>query len=147
MICADASIVVKWVLDEERSDQARALLREAVTAGRGIIAPPLLPIELTNILRQRTRPTDGMSLDVATRQLDRFLTLPITIHNPDGLHQRALALSHVLNLPAAYDAHYLALAEYFGCELWTDDRRLLRAVQNEFPFVRQLGEYPISEAM
>ncbi len=28
---------------------------------------------------------------------------------------------------AAYDAHYLALAESFGCELWTADERFYRA--------------------
>ena len=71
----------------------------------------------------------------------------IVIHNPDGLHQRALALAHAYRLPAAYDAHYLALAEYFGCELWTDDGRLFRGVQDDLSFVRRLSEYPAPAEM
>jgi predicted nucleic acid-binding protein len=143
MICVDASLAVKWILDEERSDQAKALYRATVRAGRQIVAPPLLPLEVTNILRQRTRSVDSMSLDVATDLLDEFLALPIEIHNPDGLHRRALALACSLDLPAAYDAHYLALAEHLGCELWTDDQRLVRRVENDLSFVHRLSDYSI----
>jgi predicted nucleic acid-binding protein len=143
MICVDASLAVKWVLDEERSDQARALFRALERAGRDIVAPPLLPFEVTNILRQRTRATNGISLDAATELLDRFLGLPIAIFDPDDLHRRALALAHAFDLPAAYDAHYLALAEHLGCELWTDDGRLLRRVEHDLSFVRRLGDYPV----
>ena len=32
MICVDASVAVKWVLDEDRSDLARALFRAAERA-------------------------------------------------------------------------------------------------------------------
>ncbi len=71
MICVDASVAVKWFLQEERSDRADAL-----------------------------------------------------------------------GLPATYDAHYLALAEHLGCELWTDDQRLLRQVATSLPFVRWIGDHP-----
>ena len=32
------------------------------------------------------------------------------------------------HLPATYDAHYLALAEHLGVELWTADTRLVNAL-------------------
>lgn len=142
MICADASVAVKWILDEERSDRARALYSAAVQTSEPIVAPPLLPLEVTNILRQRMRTRDGLSLVAATQHLDDFLALPIDYHNPMGLHHQALVLADVLDLPATYDAHYLALAEHLGCELWTDDQRLIRRVANSLPFVRWLGDLP-----
>ena len=117
MICVDASVAVKWIVEEERSDQATALYDAVLGAGRVIVAPPLLPIEVTNILRQRMRSTERWLLDKATARLERFLSLPIAIHIPDDLHLRALALTHAFDLPAAYDAHYLALAEHLDCEL------------------------------
>jgi predicted nucleic acid-binding protein len=144
MICVDASVAVKWVLDEERSDRAKALFRATERAGRDIVAPTLLPLEVTNILRQRTRAANGLALEAAIRILDRFLALPIAIHAPDDLHRRALALAHAFDLPAAYDARYLALAEHFGCDLWTDDERLFRRVERSLPFIRRLGDYPTS---
>ena len=78
---------------------------------------------------------------VATGHLDDFLALPIEFHNPAGLHHRALAIAESHNLPATYDAHYLALAEYLSCELWTDDQRLLRRVGSSLPFVRGIADY------
>jgi predicted nucleic acid-binding protein len=47
-----------------------------------------------------------------------------------------LALAERFSLPAAYDAHYLALADWLGGEFWTADRKLVRAVEDELPWVR-----------
>jgi predicted nucleic acid-binding protein len=142
VICVDASVAVKWILDEERSDKAITLYDAVVQAGQSIVAPPLLPLEVTNILRQRMRANPGLSLIDATDQLNDFLALPIEYHNPVGLHYQALVLADALGLPATYDAHYLALAEHLGCELWTDDQRLLRNVACSLPFVRWIGDHP-----
>lgn len=44
------------------------------------------------------------------------------------------------NRPTAYDAHYLALAEYAGCAFWTADQRLFDAVRRQLDWVHWLGE-------
>jgi predicted nucleic acid-binding protein len=142
VICADASVAVKWILDEERSDRAIALYEATAKVNQPIVAPPLLPLEITNILRQRIRTRDGLSLVAAAQHLDGFLALPIEFHNPAELHFQALVLADALDLPATYDAHYLALAEHLGCELWTDDLRLIRHVATSLPFVRWIGDHP-----
>jgi predicted nucleic acid-binding protein len=144
VICADASVGIKWILDEERSDRARALNSTAIRTGEIIVAPPLLPIEVTNILRQRMRTREALSLDEASQHLDDFLAFPIEYHSPAGLHYQALVLADALGLPATYDAHYLALAEQLGCELWTDDQRLIRQVATSLPFVRWIGDHPVA---
>jgi len=53
---------------------------------------------------------------------------------PD-LHWRAVELAARFSLAAAYDAHYLALAEHLGGEFWTADGRLARMVQASLPWV------------
>jgi predicted nucleic acid-binding protein len=104
MICVDASVAVKWILEEERSDRADALYDATVEAGQLIIAPPLLPLEVTNILRQRMRAQSGISLVTATELLDAFLALPIEFRDPAELHHQALVLADALGLSATYDA-------------------------------------------
>lgn len=139
MICVDPSVAAKWILTEERSDLARALLEAAHRADEPIVAPYLLPLEIANILRQRMRGPDRFTRRQALSLLDEFLALPIAFHTPPGLHLRALELADTHGLPAAYDAHYVAVAESLGCDLWSDDRRLLRSLAGAFPFVRPLA--------
>ncbi|MHB9005167.1 MAG: type II toxin-antitoxin system VapC family toxin [Coriobacteriia bacterium] len=145
MICVDASLAAKWLFPEEHSDLALDLAAACAQAGQRLVAPTLLPIEVTNILRQRMR-REGLSLSEATRLLEQFFAFPIGIVSPSELHERALALAEAHKLPAVYDAHYVALAELLNCELWTSDQRLVRDLAGKLPFVRWIGDYAGSEA-
>jgi predicted nucleic acid-binding protein len=49
------------------------------------------------------------------------------------------SLATRFNRPAAYDAHYLALAEMMNCEFRTADRWLFNVVKDELAWVRWLG--------
>jgi predicted nucleic acid-binding protein len=143
MIAVDASVAAKWIFPEEYSAQARALLRATLQAREPIVSPPLLPIEVTNIVRQRMR-REGLTLFEGQRRLALFLTLPVTLHATQALHGRALEIADRHGLPAAYDAHYVALAELSGCALWTDDQRLLNTLAGSLPFVRWIASYPLA---
>jgi predicted nucleic acid-binding protein len=116
MICIDASVAAKWVLPEEHSDKALPLVTASIDAGKPLVAPPLLPVEVTNILRQHMV-REGPALADASALLTTVLAFPIRYAAPDGLHPRALEIAAAYNLPAVYDAHYLALAEHFACPL------------------------------
>ena len=61
--------------------------------------------------------------------------------NTPAIHIRAIQLSKQFRLPAAYDAHYLALAESKHCELWTADKRLWNSIKGKLPWVRWLSDY------
>lgn len=146
MICVDASLAAKWIFEEDHYQEARALYRDALTASERIVAPPLLPIEVTNIVRQqmrRAKPPAQQPLSLAEAQeaLDRFLAFTIEFSLPPQLHRQALALSDAHGLPAVYDAHYVALAQVLGCSLWTADRNLVDTVREKLPFVRWIGDY------
>ena len=62
MICVNASLAIKWLLPEERGEQAIALHDAFLGASESIVAPFLLSLEVTNILRQHMRDEGGMSL-------------------------------------------------------------------------------------
>jgi predicted nucleic acid-binding protein len=140
MICVDASVAAKWTFVEEYSGQARALLRLALEQQEPIVAPPLLPSEVANIIHQRLR-QGQVQLDEARALLAQFLALPVALQAPETLYDRSLVLADQYNLPAVYDAHYIALAELLGATLWTADQRLLRALSGRLPFVRWIADY------
>ena len=56
-----------------------------------------------------------------------LMSLGIVFLGPPNIHGRALELATQLNQTAAYDSHYLALAETLNCALWTADARFYRA--------------------
>ncbi len=141
MIVVDASVAAKWILPEEFSDNAKALYRAAVQTGEPIVAPPHFPAEVTNILRQRMRRTPPLPRGDALQLLTDFAAFPVDLLAPSGLHKQALILADDHDLPAVYDAYYVVLAQMQSCELWTDDRRLLRLLAGKLPFVRPVAAY------
>lgn len=145
MIGVDASVAGKWIFVEKYSEQASSLLREALATGDPIVAPPLLPIEVTNIVRQRIR-RERLPLQVAQQRLKTFLAVPVRLLLPAELHGRVLEIADQYGLSAAYDAHYVALAEALNYVLWSDDQRLLTTLGGRLPFVRSIADYPPTAA-
>ena len=138
-VCVDASLVVKLVVEEPHSLQVRALWRTWQYEGSVATAPPLLRYELASVLRKHV--ARGLRTTAESRQaLERALAFDIRYQEPPNFHLQAFDLADRLGRSAAYDAHYLALAEYLACEFWTADERLVNAVQDMLPWVKWLGQ-------
>jgi len=141
MIVVDASVAVKWIVAEEYTEQAQTLYQTSLQRGEQIVAPPLLPSEVTNTVRQQMRGARSLTRDEALALLDEFLAFTFDLRAPQDLYRHALLLAADFDLPAVYDAQYLALAQHYECDLWTADERLLRRLNGALPFVRWIGDY------
>lgn len=116
-------------------------MKPATKAGEQIVAPPLLPSEITNAVRQRVRRSE-LLIEDARGALAHFLGLPVELHAPRGLYEQALLVAVEYSLPATYDAQYIVLSELLGATFWTADERLFNATSRRMPFVRWIGDYP-----
>ena len=143
LVCADASILIKLITAESDSDRADTLWQQWQDQSVEVVAPALLPFELTSVLRNKVH-RGLLTADEGEKAFDLMERLPVSIRAPFGLHRRAWELATELNRPAAYDCHYLALAEIEGCEFWTADERLFNAVKHQLPWVRWLGDFQLS---
>ncbi len=143
VVVVDASIAIKWVLEESDSDSAEALLAELSNQGIRILAPSLLAYEITNALHRKVRKGE-ITLDRAKEALaDMSLAeIDFDFSSDFTLSTRAIELANRFSLPATYDSHYLALAEYKGCELWTADTRFWNSIKGKLDWVRWMGDYP-----
>jgi predicted nucleic acid-binding protein len=103
-----------------------------------IAAPTLLYYEVASALRRYVHVGELQSSGV-DEALDAALGLGVVLIGDDALHRRALRFADQLGLAAAYDAHYLALAERLDAELWTTDARLVRGLAGRLPWVRLIG--------
>ena len=123
MTCVvDASVAVKWFVEEPGSSAACAFLAR----GEILVAPDLLLIEASNTAwkkvkrREMTEEQGAGMIRALPFYFDRLV-------HTDVLIIRAYALAHRLDHPV-YDCLYLALAEQESVELITDDHRLIKAV-------------------
>ena len=145
----DASVAVKWVVDEDLSERALALYAQARAQRQPLLAPPHMPGEVTNAIYQRLRSTrperqlDVVVADAALARVHGYLQVGVEILSPPDLYPQAYALAKAHRLPSVYDAVYVVLAQILGAELWTADERLLAAVGANAPWVRHLRDFTL----
>lgn len=116
----DASVAIKWFVDEARSGEARAVL----ASGQSIIAPDLIIAETCNTAWKKVRRGE-ISLEQAEAMVG---ALPLSFDRivPSApLSARAMELAQKFDHPA-YDCFYVALAESESAILVTDDDKLIR---------------------
>jgi predicted nucleic acid-binding protein len=135
----DSSFLVRLTLPHALSERAERLWTSWIDEDRRLIAPTLVGYELTNALFQCER-AGVLAPGEAEAGLGFLLLQGVERRETAGLHERALAIARRHGLAATYDAHYLALAEAEGAELWTADAKLARAVRPALSWVRLLGE-------
>lgn len=133
-VVIDASVALKWVLDEVGKDAADALLDEE------LIAPSLWLVEAANALWRRARRGE-LSDEQAKIRLATLFNAPVTNSPVEDDLPAAADLAAELGHPV-YDCLYLALAIREGSFVITADSRF-HAVVAKSPrvsgFVRLLG--------
>ncbi len=134
IICIDASFVIRLVISGTSVPSFSNLWTQWELQGYSKIAPTLFYYEVTNAFHRYVI-SGLLTLEEATEAWEYILNLEILLHGNASLHRRALSLAKNLALPAAYDAHYLALAEQLSADFYTADSRLFNTVKNCFPWV------------
>lgn len=137
-LVVDASVVVKWVLNEPDRPAALELLRQYQDLRVSLLAPHLLLYETGSVLWKHAR-RGTLRHAQATEAFDHLLrNAPELIDSPaiatSGVH---LALAHRATV---YDCLYLALALDQQCDLVTADRKFFLAVRRAYPSVRLLSQ-------
>ena len=134
VICVDANFVILLVLATSETSPFIVLWDEWQEQNYQIIAPTLFGYEVTNVFHRMSL-AGQISPEEAEQLLEEALNLGITLYGDKALHERALALARSLNLSAAYDAHYLALAESINAEFYTSDKRLFNSVKDTITWI------------
>ena len=139
----DCSIAFKWEVPESGSAKAIRLRDEFRRGVHEFLAPDIFPIEVANALY-----TAELRGDIPTGRFEFHLadilqSGPI-LYQSTALLPRANAI--IRRSSAArigiYDCLYVALAQREGCEFITADAKLIRALQQDYPFIVGLDSLP-----
>ena len=124
VVVADASVIVKWFVDEEHTKKALALRQSYVDGKVDIACPNLLPYEVLNALRynpefgeERTRTT--------AEALEKYQLWQYPVLGE--LAARCVKNSFEYGM-SIYDSAYVSLAEYLDSTLYTADDKILDKV-------------------
>ena len=117
----DASVIVKWFLDEEDSEKARVIRSNLEKEEISIIVPPLLFLEILNSLKHNKVKEQNIisankilfGLDFDIKDLNEEIMLK-TIEN---------SVKYNITI---YDALYVTLAQIHGTFLITADKKLYK---------------------
>jgi predicted nucleic acid-binding protein len=112
----DASLAIKWVIDEPGTREALSLRRHR------LLAPDLLVAECANILWKKVRRKE-LSEDEAVLAARLLARADVEFAPMRALLEPATRLALALDHPA-YDCTYLALAQLRGCDFVTADEAL-----------------------
>ena len=123
ILVVDASVAVKWYLEEEYSDIAEKLLYGEFN----LHAPELIFAELGNVLWKKCRAGDVNS-DDSLSIIKNFLNRDIIFHNLDKLLVPAWIGANSFG-HAVYDWIYLVLAKSLNAKLVTADRRFYMSLR------------------
>ncbi|RMH32110.1 MAG: PIN domain-containing protein [Nitrospirae bacterium] len=118
-VVVDASVAVKWFVEEPRSRHAERLLQQATT----LLAPDLLVAEVLNTAWKKYRSQDITADHAKTIVLALPAMIDLLIPSLE-LAESALKLALHHNHPV-YDCLYVALAQRDDLPLVTDDAKLI----------------------
>lgn len=137
----DSNILLASVLpDEPLTRQAQAILLHWSNTDIRLIAPRLFRSELVAVVRKAVF-QNRITHEQGRQFLSLLLEYPVTHFEDDDLLKAAYEIAYRFNLPRAYDAQYLALAEQAEADFWTADEILYNRLNPHFGQIRWLGNF------
>jgi len=136
MFVLDASVVLKWFLNEEESEIALKFREDYLAGICSLAFPDLILYEVPNALKYQK----PFSLNSSIMAVGALIDLGVDIIVPTKtLIQRALEVAYKKNI-TYYDAAYIALAEELSYKFVTADSKLYNKTK-DYMFIELLSSF------
>ena len=136
-IVADASIIIKFFINELYSKQSRSLMEVFVRKEIELLEPPLLLYEVINGVRySRAKKFTESEIKAIIESMVNFDFKWLDINSEIAYLATEISLRYNVSF---YDASYVALAKAMGADLYTADNKLIEATS--LPFVKHIRNF------
>jgi len=135
LVVADASVVVKWFVEEEHTDAALRLRDDYVDRTVDIASPDLLPYEVLNALRYNPGLGERQLKEIV-EALDKYCLWLAPLEGDLAYACVENSMRHGISV---YDSAYISLGQIREIPVYTADRRLMNRVGDER--IRHISTY------
>ena len=137
-VVVDASIVVKWFVEEEGSDKSLKLRDRYIEGKIRIIAPELMIFETLNALYYK-RLFSEEELKQISEALEAY---SFTLYSLRGEYANKALEVAFKNDITIYDASYIALAIIRNTHVYTADEKLIRKLKHGYQkYVKSIKDF------
>lgn len=119
-IVIDASVIVKWFIDENDSDKAEIIKEQFINEKINLIIPSLLYYEVLNALKYSNL-FKLDELNLVGESIENYGFDAVVIKDEIREKMVEIAINHDISM---YDASYIALAEKYKTQLITADEKI-----------------------
>ena len=134
----DASVAIKWFVEEELRDRAVSFF-DGVKKGKiKAVVPTLFFTEMSNICWKKSLKKD-LTYHQASEILKDIRQMPLKRYEDYELFDVAFGNALQFGI-TVYDAMYVSLAEIYAVPLVTADDALIKACKGRFDFILPLDE-------
>lgn len=125
-VCIDTNLWIYALIGP--SSPVTQKLDDLIIANRLVAAPSCIHEEFCHAVRKYAL-GGRIPGERAMAAASTFLNLPMSLVDDNELHMAALSMSLEIPGLSAYDAHFVAVAQRAGAELWTADKQLARIAE------------------
>jgi predicted nucleic acid-binding protein len=123
----DASVAVKWYVEEEDRDKALDVRRDYLEGKIDLASPALILYEVFNALRYHP----ALSPADMARYVDSLLDMQIDLRLPSEDTNKLAAELALSEEISGYDAQYIALAQAVQSQVITSDAKLIERLSDK----------------
>ena len=138
-IVVDASVVVKWYLDEKWREESIILRDDYIEGKVELIAPSIMPFEVLNAIRYSKRQIPMKILEDIAESLSLYNIKLYNLIRDYAKKVSRISLEYNITI---YDASYIALAIQERTLLYTADKKLINMLDGEIlKYIRHISQY------
>ncbi|MBS7645776.1 MAG: type II toxin-antitoxin system VapC family toxin [Candidatus Bathyarchaeia archaeon] len=133
IVVVDASVVVKWFVEEKGSDEAIKIRDRYIEGEIKLIAPEIITFEVLNALYYKGLFSED-ELKEVSEALDAF---SFELYSLRGEYNRRTIEAAYKNNITIYDASYIALATMRNSYMYTADEKLVGELREDYrPYIK-----------
>ncbi len=135
VVVADASVVVKWFVEEEHTGDALRLRDDYIDRVVDVVSPDLMPYEVINALRYNPAFGENQLVDAA-KALEKFSLWLLPLEGELAVKSVENSFRYGVSI---YDSAYLSLGIVRDAPVYTADQRLIDKVRHRS--LRHISSY------